>query len=506
MGNCGSKPEEKKPPPAKQATPKPAQPKPTPAAAPKAEPKKEEPKPAPEPKKEPVPEPKEAPKPEPVPEPKEEKAPEPEPVKEEEPEKPAEPVPEPEPTPAPEEKKEEPAQPEEEKVTDDSMSRTAPEVIRGSPIKQAPPEPEKKKRVVHTLDLEGVKARISTDTAKYTLGERLGKGAYGTVVRAKNNETGEVVAVKRVSKALLAKEGEAGEKRLYREVAIMGSLNHPNLVNLNELLYKEADNEMWIVVEFVKGKELMQKITQETKLDEDTARDYFQQLVVGLNYVHSQGVVHRDLKPENILLTDEGVCKITDFGLSNIQNTDTMGAVPANLNMQTCCGTPYYVAPEVVTKPKGYSGFTADVWSLGIILYVMLVGDLPFTAKELNALLKKIGKGDYTIPPEANLSEEAKDLIAQILNPKAHKRVKISEIAEHPWFVKGGFDKTRLEVKDKLDEKAVEALTATMDSWGAAKKQAEESKASQAQTMALGRGGDNREKYEEMVRAMKQQQ
>ena len=334
---------------------------------------------------------------------------------------------------------------------------------------------KRKKRVHRALDLEGVKKKISHDTAKYKLGGRLGKGAYGVVVRATDEETGEEVAIKRISKEVLAKEGEAGEKRLYREVAIMGSLHHDNLVNLIELLNREESGEVWIAIELVEGVELMNKIDQATKpgvpggLSEDLARNYFQQLVVGLNYVHSQGVVHRDLKPENILITHDDVCKITDFGLSNVQNTDTMGQVPPNMNMQTCCGTPYYVAPEVVTRKSGYNGFTADVWSLGIILYVMLLGDLPFTAKDLRSLLRKIGKGEYKISEKAKLSAGARDLIKEILNPKAEERITLKGIAEHTWFTEGGFDTGLLEVKDRLDATAVDLLQTTLGGWAKSK-------------------------------------
>eukprot|EP01063_Lacrimia_lanifica_P034215 TRINITY_DN627_c0_g2_i1.p1 TRINITY_DN627_c0_g2~~TRINITY_DN627_c0_g2_i1.p1 ORF type:complete len:608 (+),score=247.46 TRINITY_DN627_c0_g2_i1:46-1869(+) len=383
-----------------------------------------------------------------------------------------------------------------------ALAMSAPGIL--SKASAPAPAPVRKKRVVRTLDLEAVKECISTDTAKYSVGERLGKGAYGLVVRGTNVKTGEEVAVKRISKDLLKKEGPAGEKRLFREVAIMGSLNHPNLVNMTELMHYEAKNEMWIIVELVEGCELMNCVDREVRLHEDTARSYFQQIVVGMNYVHSQGVVHRDLKPENILVTNDGLCKITDFGLSNVQNTDTMGHVPSNLNVQTCCGTPYYVAPEVVTKKEGYSGFTSDVWSLGIILYVMLVGELPFTAKDLRSLLHKISKGEYKIPAAAKLSNEAKDLLSRILVPKVKNRITLKEIAEHPWFTKGGFDESLMRVDDKqLDKRAVEHLTSVMDEWGQVKEASKEADAARSRTLALGRGGqNNRAIFAEMTKNM----
>ena len=522
MGNCGSEPAA----PAKgqgqaktggaaqkQAVKKDA-PKDAPKEAPKeetkpapvpeaAKPKQPEATPAPEPEKpaeKPVEKAPEAPKPEPVVEP------EPEPVVETPPPPPPAPVPEPEPepkpvvepTPEPEPEPETPVDQtiaglptvevqgpnDDDDAANDVLAQSAPAVTdapEAAPTKTEPPVlhglvvEEKGKRKVRTLDLEAVKSIISNDTSKYTLGARLGKGAYGVVVRATNEVTGESVAVKKISKEVLAKEGEAGEKRLYREVAIMGALQHPNLVNLIELLHKEESQEVWIVIEVVEGAELMNKIDRESKLSEDLARKYFRQLVCGMYYVHSQGVVHRDLKPENILVTHDDVCKITDFGLSNVQNTDTFGQVPNNLNMKTCCGTPYYVAPEVVTKKEGYNGFTADVWSLGIILYVMVVGDLPFTAKDLRALLRKIGKGDYKIPESAGLSDSCKDLITKTLNTKADERYTLTQISEHPWFVEGGFDRALMDVGDSgLDKTAVDHLQNTLGGWGAMKKKVED--------------------------------
>ena len=467
MGNCNSAPADKPRPPAK------APPAAAPAAAKKVEKEvKHEVEAVKETPKEP-----EAPKPEAPKEPVVEKPAEPvvavpkepEVVKEVEAVKEevaavAEPspvvTPPPAPAPTPEPVKEEPQSLAVETV--DAAAKSAPAVTT-VPVSETPIV---KKRKVRTLDLEAVRNMISEDTNRYVLGDKLGKGAYGIVMKATDNETGEVVAVKRVAKSILAKEGEAGEKRLHREVAIMGTLTHPNLVNLKHLCYEATAKEMWIVVELVEGAELMKCIKDAGKLDENTARGYFQQLVCGVNYVHSQKIAHRDLKPENILVTEDGKCKITDFGLSNVQNTDTMGAVPSNLNMQTCCGTPYYVAPEVVTKSEGYSGFTADVWSLGVILYVMLTGDLPFTAGDLNSLLRKIGRGDYKQPE--GVSDGAAGIIKKILNHKVAKRSTLLDISKDPWFVEGGFDAKRMENEGfefEIRDNASDYLSKTMAKW-----------------------------------------
>lgn len=332
---------------------------------------------------------------------------------------------------------------------------------------------------------------------------------------AKDKRTGETVAVKVVSKELLAKE-KGGEDRLYREVAIMGRLHHKNLVNLMQLVHNANDDELWIIVEIVVGKgqggkgELMHLIdsAENHRLPEEMARTYFQQLVYGINYVHSQKIAHRDLKPENILITKDEILKITDFGLSNVQNTDTMGAVVADMNLKTCCGTPYYVAPEVVNKDKkGYSGFTADIWSMGVILFVMLTGNLPFTVNkpDLKKLLQKIRAGDFTIPATleggGSLSDDACKCVKAILNPNFETRVKMHEIAKLAWL-KDGFDIREMDTEEiEVSQEAVQKMQEMRDDWAAAKKKAKADAKGAGNTMpalkqATGPGGDTRAQYE----------
>eukprot|EP00755_Sulcionema_specki_P018397 Sspe_Gene.66771::Locus_39446_Transcript_1_1_Confidence_1.000_Length_1698::g.66771::m.66771 len=268
----------------------------------------------------------------------------------------------------------------------------------------------------------------------------------------------------------------------------MGALNHPNLVNLKRLCFNESTNEMWLVLELVEGEELMKRIDRTEGLTEDEARNYFQQLIVGVHYLHSQNVAHRDLKPENILVTNTGGCKITDFGLSNIQNINTVGEA---VNLKTCCGTPYYVAPEVVTRREGYSGFTADVWSLGIVLYVMLMNDLPFTtARDIQDLLQKIKKAEYKIPADkdAKLSSDVKDLIRRILDKDPTTRIKVEEIVQHPWF-RPGFDDSLMDVEGiEVDEAAMDHMKRTIADWGQPEKEEEEKQV----VLAPGAGDKNR--------------
>ena len=189
--------------------------------------------------------------------------------------------------------------------------------------------------------------------------------------------------------------------------------------------------KIFIVLELVTGGELFDKIVAEGKLSEGTARAYFRQLLKGLKYCHTQGVCHRDLKPENLLLDANGLLKISDFGLSAIYTGSETDEGRATL-LHTTCGTPNYVAPEVLAD-KGYNGYAADIWSAGVILYVLMAGYLPFDEQHMSKLFAKIQKAEYSFP--AWFTAPAKSLIAQILVPDPMRRVTLADIEADPWFV-----------------------------------------------------------------------
>lgn len=176
------------------------------------------------------------------------------------------------------------------------------------------------------------------------------------------------------------------------------------------------------MLELVTGGELFDKIVAEGRFKEKTARFYFQQLCVGTEYCHRQGVCHRDLKPENLLLDNQGNLKISDFGLSALY--DQGGTDRATL-LHTTCGTPNYVAPEVLAD-RGYDGASADTWSIGVILYVFLAGFLPFDEPTMAALFRKIQKADFTYPTW--FAEDVKDLLNNILVVKPKQRWSITQV------------------------------------------------------------------------------
>ncbi|KAL5716315.1 cAMP-dependent protein kinase [Ranunculus cassubicifolius] len=279
---------------------------------------------------------------------------------------------------------------------------------------------------------------------KYELGRTLGEGSFAKVKFARNVQTGENVAIKILDKEKLFKHKMIGQ--IKREISTMKLIKHPNVIRMYEVMASKT--KIYIVLEFVTGGELFDKIASSGRLKEDEARKYFQQLINAVDYCHSRGVCHRDLKPENLLLDANGVLKVSDFGLS---------ALPQQVRedglLHTTCGTPNYVAPEVVHS-KGYDGAKADLWSCGVILFVLMAGYLPFEDSNLMALYKKIFKADFTCPPW--FSTSAKKLVKRILDPNPASRITIAEVIENDWFKKGYKPPKFEQVNATLDD--VEAV------------------------------------------------
>ncbi|KAI8550209.1 hypothetical protein RHMOL_Rhmol06G0087200 [Rhododendron molle] len=188
---------------------------------------------------------------------------------------------------------------------------------------------------------------------KYEVGRTIGEGTFAKVKFAQNTETGGSVAMKVLDRSTIFKHKMVDQ--IKREISIMKLVRHPNVVRLHEV--------------------------HRGRLSEAEARKYFQQLIDGVDYCHSKGVYHRDLKPENLLLDSQGNLKISDFGLSALPGDGVS-------LLRTTCGTPNYVAPEVLSH-KGYDGAVADVWSCGVILYVLMAGYLPFDELDLTTLYSK---------------------------------------------------------------------------------------------------------------------
>jgi serine/threonine protein kinase len=217
--------------------------------------------------------------------------------------------------------------------------------------------------------------------------------------------------------------------QIKKEISIMKIVRHNYVVGMKEVLASKT--KIFIVLELVTGGELFDKIVSEGRFSEEMARFYFNQLVEGVSYCHSLGVCHRDLKPENLLLDEQGNLKISDFGLSSLYvgDADGDGASRTEL-LHTTCGTPNYVAPEVLAD-RGYEGKKADVWSIGVILYVLLAGFLPFDESTIVALFAKIQAADFTYPTW--FSTEVRSLLDSILVADPKQRVTLTEVSTHPW-------------------------------------------------------------------------
>lgn len=279
----------------------------------------------------------------------------------------------------------------------------------------------KKKKMVET---GGCKDGNSTLLhGKYDLGRLLGHGTFAKVYHARNLKTGRSVAMKVVGKEKVIKVGMM--EQVKREISVMKMVKHPNIVELHEVMASKS--KIYFAMELVRGGELFAKIAK-GRLKEDVARLYFQQLISAIDFCHSRGVYHRDLKPENLLLDEDGNLKVTDFGLSAFSEHLKQDGL-----LHTTCGTPAYVAPEVIGK-KGYDGAKADLWSCGVILYVLLAGFLPFQDDNLVAMYRKIYRGDFKCPPW--FSSEARRLVTKLLDPNPSTRITIAKIMDSSWFKK----------------------------------------------------------------------
>ncbi|GFY96050.1 CBL-interacting protein kinase 8 [Actinidia rufa] len=224
---------------------------------------------------------------------------------------------------------------------------------------------------------------------KYEVGRTIGEGTFAKVKFAQNTETGESVAMKVLDRTTILKHKMVDQ--IKREISIMKLVRHPNVVRLHEVHHG--------------------------RLSEADSRRFFQQLIDGVDYCHSKGVYHRDLKPENLLLDSEGNLKISDFGLSALPGEGVS-------LLRTTCGTPNYVAPEVLGH-KGYDGAVADVWSCGVILYVLMAGYLPFDEIDLTTLYSKIDKAEFSCPSWFPVG--AKSLIHRILDPSPETEEQVDE-------------------------------------------------------------------------------
>ncbi|KAF3046025.1 hypothetical protein E8E12_010447 [Didymella heteroderae] len=291
--------------------------------------------------------------------------------------------------------------------------------------------------------------RRKTHIGPWQLGKTIGRGGCSRVRLVRHSITGQYGAAKIISKTMAEKvralslanliqsadqdstlhtDGKVIPFGLEREICIMKLLDHPNIVRLYDIW--ENRDELYLIMEYVEGGELFTYIHEQGGLIEIHVVHIFRQIIAALIYCHRISIHHRDLKPENILLDRETMTvKLVDFGMAALQ--------PTGKKLTTPCGSPHYAAPEVI-KTTAYDGAKADVWSCGVILYVLLTGTPPFNYsgddRDLKYLFKAIEKGEYVMPD--CLSHEAADLIRRILIPDPRRRVGLEDIWNHPFLRK----------------------------------------------------------------------
>ncbi|THU90605.1 Pkinase-domain-containing protein [Dendrothele bispora CBS 962.96] len=284
------------------------------------------------------------------------------------------------------------------------------------------------------------KSRSNRILGNYTLSKTLGAGSMGKVKLATHNITGEQLAVKilpRVnpaapppsgstpdSVARQASKDASKEIRTLREAALSMLLHHPYICGMREMIVHQ--HHYYMVFEYVDGGQMLDYIISHGRLRERTARKFARQIGSALDYCHRNNVVHRDLKIENILISQTGNIKIIDFGLSNLY--DPLA------HLATFCGSLYFAAPELLNA-KVYTGPEVDVWSFGVVLYVLVCGKVPFDDQSMPALHAKIKRGLVEYP--VWLSPECKHLLSRMLVTNPAARATLTEVLAHPWMVRG---------------------------------------------------------------------
>ena len=268
----------------------------------------------------------------------------------------------------------------------------------------------------------------------YTLKQRLGDGAFGSVFVAVHNRTKEEYAVKIVNVDLA--EATQSKNLVKQEAAIMQNLQHPHVVRLFQVI--QTPHNVYLVMELAKGGELFDRVIESKSFPEHVARKYFQQLVSALYYCHQQGIAHRDLKAENLLVDEKGNLKVCDFGVSckMFDKERQQAASPELSGYLVPEGTITYMSPEMLNSDIAkYDPHSSDMWSAGIILYFMLTGRLPFDGREEVEIEHLIKRGVYDSDAIASIG--AKDVVNRLLAHDPDERISMEELIHHPWFLVG---------------------------------------------------------------------
>ncbi|GAP89196.1 putative CAMKK META protein kinase [Rosellinia necatrix] len=356
------------------------------------------------------------------------------------------------------------------------LPRSAPPAAPLSPMRHHKRTPSHHREVKETLDAkytnDEIDGRSQYTVNQYVIGDEIGRGSYGAVHRATDQFKHEY-AVKEFSKSRLRKRAQSHIMRrpgpgvlhqrgpgmgpnhftrrqlgrqedaeakdaLYlirAEIAIMKKLDHPNLVTLIEVLDDPEDDSLYMVLEMCK-KGVVMKIDldqQATPYDNEHCRTWFRDLILGIEYLHAQGIIHRDIKPDNLLLTEDDVLKIVDFGVSEMFEKSN------EMMTNKSAGSPAFIPPELCQANFGdVSGKAADVWSMGVTLYCLKYGKLPFSGTNVLEMFKAIREKQFSLPEDED--PDFVNLITRILDKNSNTRIALPDIRNHPWVTKNGHD------------------------------------------------------------------
>jgi len=266
-------------------------------------------------------------------------------------------------------------------------------------------------------------ARVVTDV--YEFEEILGEGAFSSVVLATKNDSKKQYAIKLIDKSKIIDEIQ--RQRVDREIAILKTCNHPNIVKLVDVF--ESDDEISMVMELMHGGDLFDRIASKGVFTEEEARDAMYSIISAVDYLHDRSLVHRDIKPENLLYSmkdGHSLLKLSDFGLSK-QSNDAEG-------LETPCGTIAYTAPEITHNKLYRKG--VDIWSCGCILYFMLFGRPPFYSDSEEEIYEMVSEGSWVYPDKPFVSDAAKELIGYMLEKDPGRRLTAKQALTHPWVMK----------------------------------------------------------------------
>ncbi|KAM3616639.1 uncharacterized protein V6R79_021189 [Siganus canaliculatus] len=269
----------------------------------------------------------------------------------------------------------------------------------------------------------------------YRLLKTIGKGNFAKVKLARHILTGREVAIKIIDKTQL---NPTSLQKLFREVRIMKTLKHPNIVRLFEVI--ETDKTLYLIMEYASGGEVFDYLVAHGRMKEKEARAKFRQIISAVHYCHQKNIVHRDLKAENLLLDADSNIKIADFGFSN--------EFSAGNKLDTFCGSPPYAAPELF-QGKKYDGPEVDIWSLGVILYTLVSGSLPFDGQNLKELRERVLRGKYRVP--FYMSTDCEGILRRFLVLNPTKRCSLEQIMKDKW-INVGYDSDELKPHTEPEE------------------------------------------------------